>query len=389
MSRRRGNIQARSPGSFRLRYDVGRDPVNGSRLVATTTFRGTRKEAERELTRLLRAVDTKEHVDPSQTTIGQWLDQWLDTIRMEKSPKTYESYAEIVRCYLTPAFGNERLDRLAPSQIQKAYNAWTRQDGKPLSPRTRRYIHVILKSSLARAVKQQLLVRNPAEACSTGSSARSSTKNRHVLTVEQSAHLLESIRHMHIYWPVLLALTTGMRRGEILALRWKNVELDRGTLRVVESLEETKAGIRFKAPKTDRPRGITLPAFAAEELRRLKREQAEALLRLGIRQTGETLVCCREDGEPKLPGSITGEFARLTRKLKDLPRVRFHDLRHSHATALLADGVHPKIAQERLGHSTITTTMDLYSHVTDTMQADAAARLDAAFRPAITGRVAK
>ena len=134
---------------------------------------------------------------------------------------------------------------------------------------------------------------------------------------------------------------------------------------------------------------LVLSEFEISSCRRLKREQAEALLRLGIRQTGETLVYGREDGEPKLPGSLTGEFACLTRRMKDLPPVRFHDLRHSHATQLLADGVHPKIAQERLGHSSITTTMDLYSHVTDTMQADAAARLDAAFRPAITSRVAK
>jgi integrase len=389
MSRRRGNIQSRSPGSFRLRYDIGPAPATSKRRTATITIRGSRKDAERELTRLLRAVDTSEHVDPSRITVGQWLAQWLATIRTERSPKTYESYAEIVRCYLAPAFGKERLDRLTPAQIQKAYNAWTRQDRKPLSPRTRRYIHVIFKSSLARAVKQQVLTRNPAEACSAGGLARSSAKHRSILTVEQSARLLEAIRHMHIYWPVLLALTTGMRRGEILALRWKSVELDRGALRVIESLEETKEGTRFKAPKTDRARAITLPAFAVEELRRLKREQAEALFRLGIRQSSETLVCARENGEPKLPGSLTGEFARLTGKLKDLPRVRFHDLRHSHATALLAGGVHPKIAQERLGHSTIATTMDLYSHVTDTMQADAAARLDAAFRPAITGRLAK
>jgi integrase len=320
-------------------------------------------------------------------TVGQWLDLWLDTIRAEVSLKTHESYAEIVSCYLAPAFGSARLDKLAPSQIQKAYNSWTRQDGKPLSPRTRRYIHVILKSALARAVEQQSLARNPADIFSKRL-PKIERKELTTLTVEQSAHLLESIKHAHIYWPVLLALTTGMRRGEILALRWKNVELDRGALRVMESLEQTKGGLRFKAPKTDRTRAITLPSFVIDELRRLKREQAEALLRIGIRQSGATLVCCREDGEPKQPGSVTGEFARLTRKIKDLPRIRFHDLRHSHATQLLADGVHPKIAQERLGHSTITTTMDLYSHVTDTMQADAAARLDAAFRPAIT-RVAE
>jgi integrase len=387
MSRRRGSIQSRSPGSFRLRYDLGRDPVTGKRRIATTTVRGARKDAERELTRLLRTADTGEHVDPSRMTVGQWLDLWLDTIRAEISPKTHESYAEIVSCYLAPAFGSARLDKLAPSQIQKAYNSWTRQDGKPLSPRTRRYIHVILKSALARAVEQQSLARNPADIFSKWL-PKIERKELTTLTVEQSAHLLESIKHAHIYWPVLLALTTGMRRGEILALRWKNVELDRGALRVMESLEQTKGGLRFKAPKTDRTRAITLPSFVIDELRRLKREQAEALLRIGIRQSGATLVCCREDGEPKQPGSVTGEFARLTRKIEDLPRIRFHDLRHSHATQLLADGVHPKIAQERLGHSTITTTMDLYSHVTDTMQADAAARLDAAFRPAIT-RVAK
>ena len=386
--RPRGTITSRSPGSYRIRYSLGRDPVSGKRRFASTTIRGTRKDAERELVRLLRMVDTGEHVNPSRMTVRQWLELWLDAIRAEITPKTHESYAEIVRCYLTPALGSDRLYKLAPSQIQKAYNSWTRQDGKPLSPRTHRYIHVILKSSLARAVEQQLLVRNPADMLSKRL-PKIERKALTTLTVGQAAHLLKSIRHTHIYWPVLLALTTGMRRGEIFALRWKNVELDRGTLRVTESLEQTKAGLRFKAPKTDRTRAITLPAFVIDELRRLKRKQAETLLRLGIRQSGETLVCCREDGEPKQPGSVTGEFVRLTSKIEDLPRVRFHDLRHSHATQLLADGVHPKIAQERLGHSTITTTMDLYSHVTDTMQADAAARLDAAFRPAITGRVAK
>src|SRR6516165_195497 len=161
--RPRGHIQSRSPGSYRLRYSLGRDAVTGKRRTATTTVRGTRKDAERELTRLLRTADTGEHVDPSRMTVRQWLETWLDTIRAEISPKTHESYAEIVRCYLIPALGSNRIDRLAPPQIQKAYNAWTRQDGKPLSPLTRRYIHVILKSSLGRAVEQQSLARNPAD----------------------------------------------------------------------------------------------------------------------------------------------------------------------------------------------------------------------------------
>jgi integrase len=208
-----------------------------------------------------------------------------------------------------------------------------------------------------------------------------------ILTMEQSARLLEGIEHTRVYGPVLLALATGMRRGEVLALRWKNVDLDRATLRVMESLEQTRAGLRFKAPKTERTRAITLPAFAVENLRRLKRSQAEELLMLGIRQSGETLVCARADGFPLQPRSLTHQFTYLVSRAKDLPRVRFHDLRHSHATQLLLAGVHPKVAQERLGHSTITTTLDLYSHVTDTMQSDAAARIDAAFRPAIIGKL--
>jgi integrase len=186
---------------------------------------------------------------------------------------------------------------------------------------------------------------------------------------------------------VLLALSTGMRRGEILAVRWKNVDLERGTLRVMESLEQTKAGLRFKAPKSGRHRAITLPAYAIEELRRLKRQQAEGLLPLGVRQTGDTLLCSRTDGEPHSPLSLTYEFARFMGRLKDLPRVRFHDLGHSHATQLLASGVHPKIASERLGHASVGITLDLYSHVTDTMQSDAVVKLDSAMQVA-KGRLA-
>jgi integrase len=203
------------------------------------------------------------------------------------------------------------------------------------------------------------------------------------LTAEQSALLLDAVRHSHVYWPVLIALATGARRGETLALRWKNVDLDRSTVRIVESLEQTRSGLRFKAPKTEKARAISLPAFAVNELRRLKLEQAEELLKVGIRQSSDTLVCARRDGEPLQLQSLTHEFPRFLARLKDFPRVRFHDLRHTHATQLLLAGVHPKVAQERLGHSTISTTLDLYSHVTATMQEDAASRLDAAFRGAI------
>jgi integrase len=258
-----------------------------------------------------------------------------------------------------------------------------RRDGKEggLSPRTRRHIHRILSTALNRAVEQQLIGRNP---CDVFKKRLPKVERRDMatLTAEQSQVLLTAIRHTRVYWPVLIALATGARRGEILALRWRNVDLDRGAVSIVESLEQTKAGLRAKAPKSEKARAITLPAFAVDELRRLKREQAQSLLALGIRQTGDTLLCARADGEPMQPRSLTHEFTRLIGRTKSIPRVRFHDLRHSHATQLLVAGVHPKVAQERLGHSTITVTLDLYSHVTATMQEDAAAKIDSAFRMA-------
>jgi integrase len=375
-----GHLRQRSKSSWELRYSRGTDPATGKRLVVTTTVRGDRKAAERELRRLLRTLDTGEHVDPTRMTVGGWLAQWHEAKREEVSPKTHERYGEIVNNFLIPALGALPLAKLTPSQIEKAYSDWAtggRRDSKPggLSPRTRRYIHVVLKSALSRAVEQQLLARNPAGILSK---RLPKVERREMVTLapEQSAQLLETIKHTRTYWPVLIALATGMRRGEVLALRWKHVDLDRETLRVMQSLEQTKKGLRFKDTKTS--------AYAVEELRRLKRQQAEELLGLGIRQTGETLACCRVDGEPLQPRSLTHQFTILRKDMKGLPRVRFHDTRHTHATQLLADGVHPKVAQERLGHSTITTTMDLYSHVTDTMQADAAARLDAAFQAAKT-----
>jgi integrase len=382
-----GHIRERSPGSFELRYSLGTDPATGKRKIATTTVRGTRKDAEKELRRLLRTLDTGEHVDPTRMTVGQWLATWLDTIQQEVATRSHDRYQGIVQDHLIPALGALPIVKLAPAHIQTFYNDLAisgRRDGKPgaLSPRSRQQVHRVLRGALARAVEQQVLARNPADVFRRRL-PKVERREMTILTAEQSAVLLDSVRDHRLYWPVLLALSTGMRRGEVLALRWRNVDLERGNLRVIESLEQTKAGgLRFKPPKSGKGRAITLPVSAVEELRRRKHEQAEDLLKVGIRQTGATLVCARADGEPFSPFSLTHAFFDLMQRLKaDLPRVRFHDLRHTHATQLLLAGVHPRIAQERLGHSTVALTLDLYSHVTTSMQEDAAAKIDAAFRP--------
>lgn len=290
---------------------------------------------------------------------------WLGAIKAEVAPRTAERYEEIVNNFLAPALGNLPLAKLAPVHIQAAYNRWAeggRRDSKAggLSPRTRHHIHRILSAALSRAAEQQLMARNPCDAFRKRM-PKVERRELAVLTTEEAQTLLAGLGHTRVYWPALIALATGARRGEVLAFRWRYVDLDNGVLRVVESLEQTKAGLRFKAPKSEKARAITLPRFVIDELRRLKREQAEELLKLGVRQTGDTLLCARADSLPMQPRSLTHEFTRLVARIKNVPRVRFHDLRHSHATHLLVADVHPKTA---------------------TMQEDAAAKIDDAFRSA-------
>jgi integrase len=207
--------------------------------------------------------------------------------------------------------------------------------------------------------------------------------------LDQTAEMIEAARGRRVFVPALLAVLCGMRRGEIAALQWGNVDLASGQLAVVQSAEQTKAGVRYKEPKSGRARTIALPASLVAKLRAHRIGQAEELLRHGIKVTDETFVCAREDGKPLRPHSIGQEWVRFLRSHRELPRIRFHDLRHAHATHMLASGVHPKVASERLGHSKIGITLDLYSHVLPNMQADAAALVDDALRAALNKRETK
>ena len=204
----------------------------------------------------------------------------------------------------------------------------------------------------------------------------------------QTAELIEAVRGTPIQMPTLLAVLCGLRRGEICALRWRNVDLVAGQMSVVESLEQTKAGLRFKSPKNGKGRTVALSATMIEELRAHRTQRAQDMLRLGIRLSNDDPVVSHQDGELMPPIYVSQYWARTVAKTK-LARLRFHDLRHAHATHLLANGVHPKIASERLGHSRVSITLDLYSHVIPGMQEDAAALVDNALQTAMKNRTEK
>jgi integrase len=194
---------------------------------------------------------------------------------------------------------------------------------------------------------------------------------------------LEALRASWMHVPAILAGICGMRReGEIAALRWGVSNLDKSQFAIVENAEETKAGVRYKEPKSGQVRTIALSPWVVAELRAHRARQAEALLRLGIRLNDESFMVAQADGSPYKPSSISKEWRLQVRKL-GLRRIRFHDLRHTHGSHMLASNVHPKIASERLGHSRVGITLDLYSHVVEGLQENAVALVDDAMAKAL------
>lgn len=379
----KGHIRERSPGRWAIILDV-HDPETGKRRRKWHSFSGTKREAQKECARLIAAMGAGLYVEPAKTLLRQFLDQWLKHVATQVAPRTLERYREIALKNVAPLLGHTALASLRPEQISAAYaKALTsgRRDGAGgLSPRTVLHMQRILRQALEQAVRWGLLARNPADVVRPPKVERVKMK---ALDPAEAARLLEHFRPTRMFIPVLLGVLCGLRRGEITALKWGAIDLARAQIAIAESTEQTRTGTREKETKSGRARTVALPSLAVEELQRHRVRQAEELLRLGIRPTPDTHVFAQADGTPVQPNSLTHEFVRILGQTQSLPRIRFHDLRHSHATHLLANGVHPKIAQERLGHSSVGITLDLYSHVLPGMQADAAARVDAALRAAI------
>jgi integrase len=379
----KGHIKKRSKQSWSIWIDLGRDG-NGRRRQKCITVRGRRKDAERELARIVNEIETGAFVEPSHMTVATYLKRWLDHARNRVSPKTHERYAELSRTHITPRIGSYKLSQLKPLHIQELYSYALekgRKDGRGgLSPQTVVHIHRLLRAALQQAVRWQLLARNPADAVDPPRPPKTEMK---ALTEAETAALLRVAEGSSLYLPILVAVVTGLRRGELLSVRWSDIEFGTGETSIQRTLEQTSEGLRFKEPKTQKAsRTVTIPAIAVDALKAHKVHQAERRLMLGPAYEDHGLVFARDDGSPWPPDTFSTAFAVLIRR-SSLPHVRFHDLRHSHASQLLRQGVHPKVVSERLGHSSVKTTLDIYSHVVPGMQHDAAVGIDRAMRQAI------
>lgn len=308
-------------------------------------------------------------IQPGKVSLNEYLAAWLrDYVTPNLSPRTLEGYQDLIRKHINPALGTILLTRLTPGALQTFYATMT--------PQTAVHCHRCLSAALTIAVKQGLLVRNPCKAVTAPTIQK---REMHVLDEDGVHQFLEASKSTKYYVLFYLALYTGMRRSEILAQRWTDIDLDAGMLSVNRSLHHVKEGFIYRQPKTSKSRRLIAltPSTIAVLATHKARQMAQHLLQ-GVPLPADALVFCQPDGTPLLPGTVSHAWEDVARRLG--LNVRLHDARHSHASILLKHGIHPKIVSERLGHSSILITLDTYSHVLPGIQAAAAKKFDEALK---------
>ena len=335
----------------------------------------TRKEVQEQLKTVLHQQQQGALATGPQQTVKQFLTQWLEDHKSSIRIRSYERYEELVRLHLIPILGHHQLQKLMAQHIQAFY---TKKLNEGLSPTTVNGIHAVLHKALDDAVRLGVVARN---VCDAVSPPRRAHYEIQPLSMEQSQQLLATAKGHPLEALFALALTTGMRRGEILALKWQDVTFSQNMLQV-RRIFTRRPGSRYieAEPKTEKSRrSIALAPLVVELLKQHRVRQLEAKLQAGPVWQERDLVFCTSLGTPLNPSKVVDRFKTLLKRA-ELPEIRFHDLRHSAATILLSMGTHPKVVQELLGHNQISMTMDIYSHVLPTMQKDAVSKLNDALQ---------
>jgi integrase len=364
----RGSITKRGD-SWTAVVDLPPNPTTGKRRQKRVTAR-TRREVELEAAKLIGKAQTG-FTDAGKVTVREFLDNWLVSVGPSLRPSTARRYRDVVRLHITSQLGTLRLGRLTPGDVQRLYA--NRLDAG-LSSTSVHHVHAILHRALDQGVKWGLLTRNVTDAVDP---PRRQSPEMQVWSASDAGKVLASAigDDLEALWH--LALTTGMRRGELLGLRWSDVDLNAGTLSVRRTLSRgATSRLESGEPKTIAGRRrVALPASTVERLRRHGLKQKELWLAVGPGYGDRDLVFATVNGTPIHPNTLARAYGKLIESA-GVPRIRFHDLRHTSATLLLASGEHPKVVQERLGHASISETLDRYSHVSADMQERAAARFD-------------
>jgi integrase len=317
-----------------------------------------------------------ELANPGRRTLENYLTQWLDAVQASLEPAAWTNYRNCLRLYVLPRLGHVQLGLLTPLTLSSMYAELLRsggRKGRPLSPTSARLVRGVVRKALNDAVQWGLLGTNPALRASVPKRRRVQLR---VWSPEEAAVFVAAVGNDRLAACWLLALTAGLRRGELAGLRWEDLDLDRAALRVaVQRTTDSDYNVVSKEPKASSRRGIALAEQMVLVLRRHRVRQAQERLAAGPAWHDTGLVFVDELGRGYHPQRITDLFQEAS-AAAGLPRIRLHDLRHTSATLALVAGVHPKIVQERLGHASIGMTLDIYSHVLAGMQHDAAAQVE-------------
>ena len=357
-----GTIRRRGSRSWEIRFDLPRG-ADGKRRRQGVNVKGTKAEAQHRLRELVTRAEAGVPLATSRTTVSAFLEQWLDSHASRIRERTLYGYRNVLRGYVIPALGDVRLTQLRAASIEALYSSLLKRG---LAPRTVLQTHRILKKALKQAVRLGLSSHNPADLVDPPSFE---PKEMVTLSGGQLAELLHAVIDTPYGAPIYLAAHTGMRRGELVGLQWPDIGFENAVISIKrEVVFVPGSGYLVTPPKSAKSRrAIDITSKVVAELRGHRVAQAEHRLRLGPAWKDGDWVFTQPNGAHLNPNDLTRTF-KAVRESLDLPPVRFHDLRHTHASLMLLAGVNLKVVQERLGHASIGITGDTYSHVAPGLQ---------------------
>lgn len=362
--------------------DAGVD-ANGRRRQKWHGGFRTRHQAEVVRAKLVDDLHRGAYVLPDRMTLAEWVQEsWLPLTKARVKPSTFDSYRRNLELHVLPELGARRLQQLTPSMLTALYGDLASDvvNRRPLSTKTIRYIHTMVHKALADAMDAGLVALNPADRAKPPRPGRLSTRGVQTWRAEELARFLDHVRGHRLEAIWRLSAMTGMRRGEVLGLRWRDVDLDASRLSVRQALVAVAYAVIESTPKSHNARVIDLDSETVDRLRAHRERQQAERNEWGAAYHDQDLVAAKQTGEPIHPHSFSQAFERLVAGL-DVPRIRLHDLRHTHATLALGAGVPVKVVSERLGHESPAFTLKQYVHVVPGMQAEAAQRVAALVVP--------
>ncbi len=369
-----GNIVERKRGNGEIRYEITvegeRDLLTGKRNRVYKTIKGTKKEAKVVMRQMIVDMERGIAVRKSPKKVSEWLNEWLELYLPNIEETTRIGYKTKINNYLIPALGDIYLQSLRTEHVQKLINDMMARD---LSPKNIRDTYNNINAAMKKAVVLRMIPFNPCEGVALPKLKRYKAK---VYDLEMIHKLLSVAENTDMYLPILLCVTAGLRRGELLALRWDNIDFANSILQVRSNMVRGEKDFIIKAPKTES--GIRDIHLGQEVMEVLKKERSKYVSDMFSKETNFqnlNFVIRQKDGSPIRPDSMSQKWRRFLEDNR-LPSIRFHDLRHSNATALIQAGVNPRVVQQRLGHSDVNITLNTYTHVLPDMDVEAAAKLD-------------